>query len=99
MYTSRPSIVLAPPPQGPSLPNPMYKHSMVFQVAEDQRYALLEYVSHLTAKDYEATLNDLIVLGFIPREIGDDPEKVRHVQRNRSNSSLLSRISHPVREK
>lgn len=46
------------------------------QIAEDQRYALLEYVSHLTAKDYEATLNDLIVLGFIPREIGDDPEKV-----------------------
>lgn len=43
---------------------------------EDQRYALLEYVSHLTAKDYEATLNDLIVLGFIPKEIGDDPKKV-----------------------
>lgn len=46
------------------------------QVAEDQRYALLEYVSHLTAKDYEATLNDLIVLGFIPKEIGEDPAKV-----------------------
>lgn len=47
------------------------------KVAEDQRYALLEYVSHLTAKDYEATLDDLIVLGFIPKEIGEDPEKVR----------------------
>lgn len=46
------------------------------KVAEDQRYALLEYVSHLTAKDYEATLDDLIVLGFIPKEIGEDPEKV-----------------------
>lgn len=49
---------------------------MASQIAEDQRYALLEYVSHLTAKDYEATLNDLIVLGFIPKEIGEDPEKV-----------------------
>lgn len=51
------------------------------KVAEDQRYALLEYVSHLTAKDYEATLDDLIVLGFIPKEIGEDPEKVRRVRR------------------
>ncbi|CAN0085410.1 unnamed protein product, partial [Discosporangium mesarthrocarpum] len=48
---------------------------LMTEVAEDQRYALLEYVSHLTAKDYEATLNDLIVLGFIPKEIGEDPEK------------------------
>lgn len=45
-------------------------------MTEDQRYALLEYVSHLTAKDYEATLTDLIVLGFIPKEIGEDPAKV-----------------------
>ncbi|CAM9495053.1 unnamed protein product [Pylaiella littoralis] len=48
---------------------------LMTEVEEDQRYALLEYVSHLTAKDYEATLNDLIVLGFIPKEIGEDPEK------------------------
>jgi predicted unusual protein kinase regulating ubiquinone biosynthesis (AarF/ABC1/UbiB family) len=32
-------------------------------------------VSHLTAKDYEATLGDLITLGFIPPEIGADPAK------------------------
>ncbi|CBN74481.1 protein kinase:ABC1 family [Ectocarpus siliculosus] len=48
---------------------------LMTEVGEDQRYALLEYVSHLTAKDYEATLYDLIVLGFIPEEIGQDPEK------------------------
>lgn len=57
---------LLPPPSCERLP----------KVEEERRYALLEYVSHLTAKDYEATLNDLIVLGFIPKEIGDDPKKV-----------------------
>ncbi|CAM9428889.1 unnamed protein product, partial [Phaeothamnion confervicola] len=52
---------------------------LMTEIAEDRRYALLEYVSHLTSKDYEATLGDLITLGFIPREIGDDPEKARVV--------------------
>lgn len=46
------------------------------QVTEEQSYALLEYVIHLIAKDYPATLEDLIVLGFISPEVGDDPEKV-----------------------
>lgn len=57
------------------------------QVEEAQRYALLEYVSHLTSKDYEATLGDLITLGFIPQEIGDDPAKVpsRDVSRRRAH--------------
>ncbi|CAM9540171.1 unnamed protein product [Chrysoparadoxa australica] len=50
-------------------------YGLMTEVTEDQRYALLEYVSHLTAKDYEATLYDLITLGFIPEEIGADPEK------------------------
>lgn len=35
----------------------------VKQVTEEQSYALLEYVVHLIAKDYPATLDDLIVLG------------------------------------
>lgn len=59
-------------------------------MAEDQRYALLEYVSHLTAKDYEATLTDLIVLGFIPKEIGEDPEKVGCVLSLISSDSFVS---------
>lgn len=62
----------------PRIPHPFL---LALKVAEDQRYALLEYVSHLTSKDYEATLGDLIVLGFIPKEIGEDPEKVREVLR------------------
>lgn len=46
------------------------------KVTEEQSYALLEYVIHLIAKDYPATLEDLIILGFISPEVGDDPEKV-----------------------
>ena len=38
---------------------------LILQVNEEQRYALLEYVCHLIAKDYTATLDDLIVLGEI----------------------------------
>lgn len=45
-------------------------------MTEEQSYALLEYVIHLIAKDYPATLEDLIILGFISPEVGDDPEKV-----------------------
>lgn len=48
----------------------------LLQVTEEQSYALLEYVIHLIAKDYPATLEDLIILGFISPEVGDDPEKV-----------------------
>jgi aarF domain-containing kinase len=36
---------------------------------------LLEYVVHLISRDYEATLNDLIVLEFVPKQIGEDKEK------------------------
>ncbi|CAM9414144.1 unnamed protein product, partial [Discosporangium mesarthrocarpum] len=52
---------------------------LMTEVTVDQRYALLEYVCHLIAKDYPATLEDLIVLGFISPEVGDDPEKVELV--------------------
>eukprot|EP00903_Cladosiphon_okamuranus_P014388 g13356.t1 len=49
---------------------------LMTEVTEEQSYALLEYVIHLIAKDYPATLEDLIILGFISPEVGDDPEKV-----------------------
>ncbi|KAG5187551.1 protein kinase:ABC1 family [Tribonema minus] len=61
-------------------------YGLMTEVTEAQRYALLEYVSHLTAKDYDATLTDLITLGFIPREIGDDPAKAALV------APLLGRV-------
>jgi hypothetical protein len=44
-------------------------------VTESQRYALVEYVVHLTSKDYDATLGDLITLEFIDPRLGTDPEK------------------------
>jgi aarF domain-containing kinase len=48
-------------------------------VNEEQRYALVEYVTHLVAKDYDATLGDLITLGFIDPRVGTDPEKAKLV--------------------
>eukprot|EP00953_Heterococcus_sp_UTEX-ZZ885_P021805 12135-Heterococcus_DN1.PRE.4 len=45
----------------------------------EQRYALVEYVTHLVAKDYNATLGDLITLGFIDPRVGTDPEKAKLV--------------------
>ena len=45
------------------------------QVTEEQRYALVEYVIHLTSKDYDATLQDLITLQFIDPRVGADPQK------------------------
>lgn len=75
------------------------------QVNENERYALLEYVSHLSAKDYEATLNDLITLGFIPKEIGEDPEKVTNPLRGPSyvrrpvGSGRRTRLEHRWRSR
>jgi aarF domain-containing kinase len=50
-------------------------YGLMTEVTEGQRYALLSYVSNLLAKDYEATLEDLIALGFINKDIGEDPKK------------------------
>jgi predicted unusual protein kinase regulating ubiquinone biosynthesis (AarF/ABC1/UbiB family) len=54
-------------------------YGLMTEVTEEQRYALVEYVTHLIAKDYDATLNDLIVLEFIDPAIGEDPEKAKLV--------------------
>ncbi|CEM00531.1 unnamed protein product [Vitrella brassicaformis CCMP3155] len=48
---------------------------LMTEIKPDQRVALVEYVAHLSARDYDKALNDLITLGFIPPEIGADPEK------------------------
>jgi hypothetical protein len=48
--------MLVPPPPQIARP-PRMRSALVPQVTEDQRYALLEYVSHLTAKDYEVRAN------------------------------------------
>uniref|UniRef100_A0A7S2V6P2 Protein kinase domain-containing protein n=1 Tax=Fibrocapsa japonica TaxID=94617 RepID=A0A7S2V6P2_9STRA len=50
-------------------------YGLMTEIPEDRRLALIEYVAHLNGKEYEETLGDLVTLGFIPKEIQDDPEK------------------------
>ncbi|GAB5031515.1 Hypothetical protein NocV09_00600680 [Nannochloropsis oceanica] len=51
-------------------------HGLVTEIEADRRLALIEYVAHLTAQDWEATVCDLVRLGFIPQEIADDKKKL-----------------------
>ncbi len=51
-------------------------HGLVTEIDADRRLALVEYVAHLTAQDWEATVVDLVRLGFIPQEIADDKKKL-----------------------
>ncbi|KAH7332390.1 hypothetical protein KP509_20G085000 [Ceratopteris richardii] len=39
---------------------------LMLQVTEEQRYALIDYISHLVNSDYENVADDLIELGFLP---------------------------------
>ena len=38
-------------------------------MTEDQRWALLEFIAHLSTEDWEAMTMDLKTLGFIPQEV------------------------------
>lgn len=49
-----------------------------WQVTEDQRYTLIEYISHLVNSDYARVAEDLVRLGFVPPEFVD-PEKTASV--------------------
>jgi aarF domain-containing kinase len=50
-------------------------YGLMTTVDEDKRFALLEFVSNLLAKNYEATVDGLVILGFVPDEVVNDPEK------------------------
>jgi predicted unusual protein kinase regulating ubiquinone biosynthesis (AarF/ABC1/UbiB family) len=50
-------------------------YGMVTEITQDQRYAFLEYMSHLSAKQYDRTIEDLVALGFVPSELSTDPAK------------------------
>lgn len=50
-------------------------YGLMTEIDEDKRMALIEYVAHLSAKDYEATLGDLVKLDFIPAELERDEAK------------------------
>lgn len=49
------------------------------EIPEERRIALIEYIAHLTAKDWEATVADLVTLGFIPQDVVDDKAKLNIV--------------------
>jgi hypothetical protein len=48
---------------------------MMTEITPEQRYAFLEYMSNLSAKNYDATVEDLVNLGFVPSELSTDPAK------------------------
>ncbi|KAG0584530.1 hypothetical protein KC19_3G215800 [Ceratodon purpureus] len=51
---------------------------LMTEVTEDQRYTLIEYISHLVNSDYARVAEDLVRLGFVPPEFVD-PEKTASV--------------------
>ncbi|CAM6091149.1 unnamed protein product [Calypogeia fissa] len=51
---------------------------LMTQVTEDQRYALVDYISHLVNSDYAKVAEDLVKLGFVPPDM-EDPEKTASV--------------------
>lgn len=51
---------------------------LMTEVTIDQRYALIEYISHLVNEDYARVAEDLVVLGFVPPDLVD-PEKTAAV--------------------
>ncbi|OUS48377.1 ABC1 family-domain-containing protein [Ostreococcus tauri] len=48
-------------------------YGMMTTISEEQRIAFVEYIAHLSAKEYDKTLADLVNLGFVPPELADDP--------------------------
>ncbi|BBN18853.1 aarF domain-containing kinase [Marchantia polymorpha subsp. ruderalis] len=51
---------------------------LMTQVTEDQRYSLIEYISHLVNSDYARVAEDLVRLGFVPPDM-EDPAKTAAV--------------------
>ena len=49
-------------------------YGMMTEISADQRVAFIEYIAHLSARDYDKTLTDLVNLGFVPPELADDPQ-------------------------
>jgi aarF domain-containing kinase len=51
---------------------------LMTEVTEDQRYTLVEYISHVVNSDYPRVAEDLVRLGFVPPELAD-PRKTAAV--------------------
>ena len=48
-------------------------YGMMTEISQDQRIAFIEYIAHLSAREYDKTLGDLVNLGFVPASLADDP--------------------------
>ena len=48
-------------------------YGMMTEISEDQRIAFIEYIAHLSAREYDKTLEDLVNLGFVPESLVNDP--------------------------
>ena len=61
-------------------------------VAEENRFLLLEFIANLLAKDYTETLDGLSEMGFIPKDIvqGDTTHPI--------NPSVIHPINTPYQE-
>lgn len=42
---------------------------LMTQITEDQKYGMIEAISHLIHRDYEAIVEDFVLLDFIPRGV------------------------------
>mmetsp|Transcript_66604 Transcript_66604/g.124295 ORF Transcript_66604/g.124295 Transcript_66604/m.124295 type:complete len:939 (-) Transcript_66604:113-2929(-) len=49
-------------------------YGLMTEIDEEKRFAFIEFLMHLQAKDYKATLNDLIRLEFFPQRLAEDEE-------------------------
>ena len=53
-------------------------YGMMTEIGEEQRIAFVEYIAHLSSREYDKTLDDLVNLGFIPKELAQD-EKNKNI--------------------
>ena len=53
-------------------------YGMMTEISQDQRIAFIEYIAHLSAREYDKTLGDLVNLGFVPASLADDRRQQGH---------------------
>ncbi|EEH53841.1 uncharacterized protein MICPUCDRAFT_20744, partial [Micromonas pusilla CCMP1545] len=66
-------------------------YGMMTTIEPEQRIAFIEYIAHLSARDYDKTLGDLVNLGFVPKELANDPVN-RAIVTDALNAQSASRV-------